>query len=259
MMIPKIIVKKMDIDLNINLICKYVNPDFNRKNKSRPFAERTYLLYPELRGKITDTLDNEEIYQIVKPSVEQVFDKKKIEIQNKIECLQVAFDKIQTSLMTNLINTFELEWHESEKEIICYVGCISSFPRSVITKEFFVSYEKDIDMLMMASIHEINHFVLFEKWKQMYGYHELNEPLYPDTLWFLEEMAVDPTLNIPSIQSIAPYPQKAYEQFYECMIDGISAEDNIINIFQNRTSMESFLTTAYDFIEANKDLLLKSL
>lgn len=255
-MIPKIIVKKMDINLNIELICKYVNPDFNKKNTSRPFAERTYLLYPELRGKILDDMNTEQIYEIVKPCVEQVFTDKRAEIDDKIIQLQSAFDKIQEQLMTNLLDVFEMEWQDEQEDFICYIGCISSFPRNVITKEFFVSYEKEIDMLMMASIHEINHFVLFEKWKQMHGYDKEKEPYYPETLWFLEEMAVDPTLNIPSIQNVAPYPQKAYEQFYERMIDGIAAEEHIINIYANRSSMEDFLDTAYEFIDKNKNVLL---
>ncbi|MDF2872339.1 MAG: hypothetical protein K0R05_3914 [Anaerocolumna sp.] len=256
MLIPKIVVEKMDQELNTRLICKYVNPEFNRKNKSRPFAERTYLLYPELRGKIQDSMDNEEIYKFVKPSVEQVFIEKELDIDRKIGQLQDSFDIIQKELIANLLNTFELKWPEEYKRITCYIGCISSFPRNVMTKEFFVSYEKDMEILMMASIHEINHFILFEKWKQMHGYHKETEPLYPDTLWFLEEMAVDPTLNLPCIQNIAPFPQKAYEQFYERMIDGISAENHIINIFINRTSIEDFLNTSYDFIDKNKSILL---
>lgn len=256
MLIPKIVVGKMDQELNIKLICKYVNPEFNKKNKSRPFAERTYLLYPELKGKILDSMDKEEIYKVVKPSVERVFVEKELDISRKIIQLQESFDTIQKELISNLLDTFELKWPEEYKCFSCYIGCISSFPRNVITKEFFVSYEKDIDMLMMASIHEINHFILFEKWKQMHGYDQENEPLYPDTLWFLEEMAVDPTLNIPCIQNVAPYPQKAYEQFYERMIDGISAEHHIINMFIKRTSIENFLNTAYGFIDKNKSILL---
>ncbi len=256
MLTPKIAVRKMDQELNIKLICKYVNPEFNKKNKSRPFAERTYLLYPELRGKILDSMDDEEIYKVVKPSVERVYLEKELDIERKIIQLQEAFDIIQDELISNLLCTFELKWPEEYKRFTCYVGCISSFPRNVMTKEFFVSYEKDIDMLMMASIHEINHFLLFEKWKQMHGYDRKNEPLYPDTLWFLEEMVVDPTLNIPCIQNVAPYPQKAYEQFYERMIDGIPAENHIINMFINRTSIENFLNTAYDFIDKNKSILL---
>ncbi len=57
---------------------------------------------------------------------------------------------------------------------------------------------------------------------------------------FLEEMAVDPTLNIAFIQQVAPYPQKAYDRFYKRMIDGISAEDHIINIYKSRSSIEDF-------------------
>lgn len=256
MFIPKVIVEKMDMELNLNLICKYVDPEFNRKNPTRPFAERTYLLYPELRGKITDNMGYKEICPIVKTSVENIFNEKGSEIQKKIEELQASLDLIERQLLFNLFQSFEMKWPEEQYNITCYVGCISSFPRNVMTKEFFLSYEKDIDMLMMIAIHEINHFVLFEKWKQMHGFDKEIEPMYPDTLWFLEEMAVDPTLNIPCIQDVAPYPQKAYEQFYECMIDGISAEDHIINIYKKRTSMEDFLDTAYDFIDRYKEVLL---
>ena len=195
-------------------------------------------------------------YPIVKPSVERVFSEKASEMNQKIEELQASFDLIQEQLLSNLIESFEMIWPEEYKFITCYVGCVSSFPRNVMTKDFFVSYEKDIDMLMMASIHEINHFVLFEKWKQMHGYDKEIEPMYPETLWFLEEMAVDPTLNIPCIQDVAPYPQNAYEQFYERMIDGISAEEHLINIYKNRSSMEDFLDRAYDFIDKHKEVLL---
>lgn len=256
MIIPRITVEKMDLELNTRLICRYVNPEFNRAYKFRAFDERTYLLYPELRGKISDGMSDDEIYRIVRPCVEQVFIQKEAEMNQKIVQLQSAFDIIQSPLMTNLINSFEMNWPEEQETIICNVGYVSSFPRNVITKSFFISYEKETDMLMMASIHEINHFVLFEKCKQMHGYDKPKEPLYPDTLWFLEEMAVDPTLNIPCIQNVASYPQRAYDQFYECMIDGFSAEQHIINIYESRVSIADFLDTAYDFIEAHKNLLL---
>jgi hypothetical protein len=188
--------------------------------------------------------------------VERVFAETAEEMDSKIYELQTAFDGIQEQLLLNLISLFEMAWPQDQKHIKCYVGCISSFPRNVMTKEFFVSYEKDMDMLMMASIHEINHFVLFEKWKQMHGYEAEKEPLYPDTLWFLEEMAVDPTLNVPCIQNVAPYPQKAYEQFYERSINGISAEEQIIKLFNGRTSMEDFLDKAYQFIDTYKEKLM---
>lgn len=256
MAVPKIVVEKMDLETNINFICRYVNPEFNRKNKSRPFAERTYVLYPELRGKITENMDEKEIYSIVRPCVERVLTEKAEEIDSKIYELQTAFDGIQEQLLLNLISLFEMAWPQDQKYIKCYVGCTSSFPRNVMTKEFFVSYEKDKDMLMMAAIHEINHFVLFEKWRQMHGYEAEKEPLYPDTLWFLEEMAVDPTLNVPCIQKVAPYPQKAYEQFYERNINGTSAEEHIINLFDDRTSMEDFLDKAYQFIDTYKERLI---
>lgn len=47
-----------------------------------------------------------------------------------------------------------------------------------------------------------------------------------------------------------------YDLFYERMVDGISAEQHIINMFTNRSSIENFLDTAYDFIDKNKEVLM---
>lgn len=89
-------------------------------------------------------------------------------------------------------------------------------------------------------MHEINHFVLFEKWKSMNGYAKAREPEQPEPLWFLEEMIVDPTLNTKALQEIVPYPQKAYEQFYTASI------------------IEEFLERTYRYIEDNlKELIEK--
>ena len=255
-MSPKIIVKKMDLETNIDFICRYVNPEFCKRNKTRPFAERTYQLYPDLRGKINDSMSDREIYEIVQPVVIRVYEEKLEEMNQKIRELQILFSKIEGPLMEQMTKLFQLDWPSQYENIICYVGCISSFPRNVMTKKFFISYEKDLDFLMMVSIHEINHFVLFEKWKQMHGYEKEEEPSYPEPLWFLLEMAVDPTLNTPIMQAAAPYPQKAYEQFYERFVDGMSAEDHIIKRYQQADSIEQFLDEAYGWIENHKDVLI---
>lgn len=254
-MIPEIIVKQLDLQTNIRLICRYINPEFVKKNKTRPFAERTYRLFPQLRGEIQDDMTNAEIYQIVAPCVQEVFEKKASEITQKIELLQETFSRLQEGFLTEMIDLFQLNWPTEQKQIECLVGCLSSYPRNVMTKQFFISYEKELDFLMMASLHEINHFVLFEKWKAMHGYNNPFEPLYPDTLWFLEEMAVDPTLNTERMQSVAPYPQKAYEQFYVPLENGKSPEDILIEIYQNSNSIEEFLNTSYRWIEKNKTIL----
>ena len=63
-------------------------------------------------------------------------------------------------------------------------------------------------------------------------------------------------LFIPIMQAAAPYPQKAYEQFYERFVDGMSAEDHIIKRYQQADSIEQFLDEAYDWIENHKDILI---
>jgi len=248
MRLPRLIVRKMDIETNIQMIARYIDPEFLRNNPTRPFAERTYQLYPELRGMIQDTTSRMELYVLAERAVRRRYETCREEMEQKIVQYEAALCTIWEPLLKELFHIFELEEAPGFETITCHMGAVSSYPRDVISKEYFISYEKDIEFLLMASIHEIDHFLLFEKWKQMHGYENKREPLYPDVLWFLEEMAVDPTLNLPAIQKIAPYPQKAYEQFYEILVEGKPAEAHICELYQQVSSMENFLDHAYDWI-----------
>ncbi|ABX42788.1 hypothetical protein [Lachnoclostridium phytofermentans] len=68
-MVPHITVKMIDPLLNVSFIARFLDPEFLAKNKSRPFSEGVYELFPTLRGKIEDTMTRNEIYNIVEPIV----------------------------------------------------------------------------------------------------------------------------------------------------------------------------------------------
>lgn len=210
MYIPKLVVKKIDINFNVNFICDLLDTDFLAKNKSLPFAQRVFGLFPELKKQITENTTKDEIYIVVDKVVRNNIIINDSEIEKRITQLQYAFDQFYEPLMEKMLELFELEWDIEQKEITCFLGCCPVFPRHVLTKEFYVNYSTVDERILKAGIHEINHFVLFEKWKSMHGYTSNTEPECPETLWLLEEIAVDPTLNETCLQMIAPYPQKAY-------------------------------------------------
>lgn len=245
MYIPKIIVKPLDIKTNVELIARYVNPSFNRTNKSRPFAEKTYKLYPKLKGLIEDNMTYDEVLHIVTPIVEQELMDSKEKIEKRIDYFKDEFDKYSDDLINELLNLFEVSW-EDEKDIDCFVGYIPFYPRSIVYKFFDVSYA-DEDRVFLGTAHEINHFVFFEKWKQLYGYNDSNEPLHPEPLWFTCELIVDPTLNTKRIQEITGYEHKAYEQFYTESIDGKIVMDYVKEFFNERNTIKEFIDKTYEF------------
>lgn len=91
--------------------------------------------------------------------------------------------------------------------------------------------------------------ILFDKWKAMYGYERNKEPEFPEPLWYLEELSIEPILNTSRIQRLAPIKHKAYDSFYKILIDGQSLPEQIQNIYNNSSNIEEYLTQSYKYIE----------
>ena len=86
--------------------------------------------------------------------------------------------------------------------------------------------------------------IFFDKWNEMHG-GNVTEPVWPDPLWYLEEIIVDPTLNEESVRKHTLYENRAYPQFYEPGETGESMMDRVQKLFRSRKSMEDFLEKAY--------------
>ncbi len=233
-MLPHIKVKISDIDFNVKSISELLYRENSRTNTSLPFQDRVFHTFPGLKEKIKEDFSNKEIYNIVEKVIYLEYEKnRKAMLERKVE-LQKRFDSIFPVILERMIDLFEMNWPEKYKEIACYLGLYAVFPRNVLDKAFWLHYQTPEETVIRASLHEINHFILFEKWKQMHGYTLTRESTHPEVLWFLEEMSVDPTLNSPKLQEVAPYPQRAYEKFYQNSWNGISFEQHIINIFNEK-------------------------
>lgn len=251
MLIPKIVVKISDFDYNVKSIAELLDTSFTDKNKSLPFRERVFRAFPILQERITDGMSNSDIYSIVENTLRKEYETNSLEMMERRLELQGKLETFLQPVLSRMLELFEVSWPVQQKEIICYLGLYTVFPRDVLTKEYWIHYRTSEDVILKASIHEINHFILFEKWKSMHGYNKIEQPNHPEALWFLEEMAVDPTLNNPVMQEVAPYYQRAYQKFYENNINGFSIEEYIIKFFHERNNMADFLDRSYEFITNN--------
>jgi len=248
---PHIIVSKIDPDKNIDLVARWISPSFNKVNKTLPFAESTYALFPDLRGKIGADMSAAQIRRIAALSVKRKLKENKGLIEEKIDFLQAYFHSINDGLLTALADVHETKWPADCTRINCYVGYIPRCPRDVVAKQFWVSCSMKDETIIKASVHEMGHFVFYEKWKEIYGPVLPKDLGRPSPRWYLEEMAVDPLLNDCAIQQIVPMEQRAYPQFYSEAINGTPIMDYIKSFYANRKSMEDFIANAFRFVEEN--------
>ena len=245
MFLPKLKIIQIHPEDNVQFIINYLSAD-KQKNNTRPFFEKTISLYPELKD-VGLTEDESLRNEIIKLAVLKRLADHKLEIQQRIEYFQEKFDSFIYNFIEAQCKLFNYEWKESQPEIICYVGYLPFYPRSAKDKCFYVSFQ-DEERVFSGAVHEINHMIFYEKWNEMHG-GSCEEKLWPDPLWYMEEIVVDPTLNDESVKKFTLYENKAYSQFY--VLEKGSNEsimDRVKVCYENRLNIEAFLEEAYSVI-----------
>jgi len=251
--LPQIKVEPLKLFYNQRLINMYLDPQ-KAKNTTRPFAEKTYAMYPELRGEI-DGKSDEDRKLIIDKAVEARLVAAEQDIQQRVLYFQKKFNSFLPGFIKAQCELYNYEWKEYHSVITCYVGYIPFYPRSVTDRWFYVSYN-DEERVFSGAVHEINHMIFCEKWKEMNGLKEFREPGFPDPFWLLEEMIVEPTLNDPKVKPHTLYENRAYDQFYTKTVDGKSFIEHLNEMYQDKTDIESFIRQAFDFVETNVSTLV---
>lgn len=245
MFLPKLNILPINPEENVKFIINYLSKD-KRKNNTRPFYEKTISLYPEL-AVIEEIEDEFFAEETIRKAVLKRLKDHEEEIRQRIEYFSKKFDTFIYDFIEAQCKLFNYEWKESQPEIICYVGYLPFYPRSAKDKCFYVSFQ-DEERVFSGAVHEINHMIFFEKWNKMHG-GSCEEKLWPDPLWYLEEIIVDPTLNEESVKKFTLYENKAYPQFYvpepgasESIMDRVKA------CYRRYENVESFLVEAYKIV-----------
>ena len=241
MFLPRVKVELINPEDNIRFIRNYLGKE-KKDNTTRPFHEKPLALYPELRD-IDRAVDEAEREEMIRRAVTKRLEENREEIRKRMDYFSERFDTFMDGFIEASCRLFNYEWKPDQPVITCYTGYLPFYPRSAAEKVFFVSYQ-DEERVFSGAVHEINHMIFFDKWNEMHG-GNVTEPAWPDPLWYLEEIIVDPTLNEKSVRKHTLYENRAYPQFYEPGETGESMMDRIQKLFRSRKSMEDFLEEAY--------------
>ena len=253
MFLPKVKFKKLDIEENLNCLVWYSKPE-NSKNSPLNFYQYTINLFPELNGKLKDNMRDEEVYRIldqyVKPILKDLYDN-----GDELEKYQKIWEKVNDNVMKDLEKKLNIKWNCDE--VVCRVGLLPVCPRDILQKTFDMNYGNKEDNIIAIGIHELCHFIYFEKWKEIYSNYNEEEFDNPHIAWYLSEAMIDPLINNEVFRKYTNGDLSAYSIFYEIFIDGKSVID-ILRNYVEKYPIEEAIRKGYELFR-NKENIIKNI
>lgn len=210
--------------------------------------EGTLFLYPELKRLTKE--DN--IKDIIQDRYNN-FIKKNNKLQEEYTTI---WNEYNDKYMLEISNYLNIKWPKEYKEISVGIGLIPVCPRYIKEKAFDI-HKKNKEDLIDTCMHELCHFLFFEKCKEIYPNWKYEDFDSPSLLWYLSEIIIDPILNSDGIQKIYKHKFKCYDIFYNVEIDNISLLDKITSIYKNN-SIETAIKESYNYLkEHEKEFISK--
>lgn len=247
----ELVVGKTSLEDNVTKIAETIALALDGKNEMLPYMDRIIKILPDIKGMLP-LFQADHSPKAIRSQIKGLLIRRLTEnaelIQERVQHFECLAQEKLTPALDMLLELFDLQY-EDRQVCRCYLGLYNPFPRNVLTREYWLHYGIPDETFLRASLHEINHMILFDKWKEMHGYAEEQEPDYPDILWFLEELAIEPTLNDERIQKILPIRHQAYDSLKELVIEGKPITGHIQEIYNTSGNIEEFLDQSYHFLE----------
>lgn len=166
---------------------------------------------------------------------------------------------IEERYLSVLSSIMEIGWPSRRRSIKAFVSINPICPRFLDDWSFsiYYSYEK-IGRTKEIIMHEICHFLYFEKWKEMFPDSDREMYESPHIEWHLSEILAPVILNDPRIQEILKTKAGFYREHMRIKIGNKTAPRFFNDLYKQHTkkdsSFEQFLRDAYKEIKKHKKL-----
>lgn len=224
--------------------------------------------YPNISFKISKEKDNEVCIEhseglplkasgkanIIK-YVESVYKLRLKDIQTSRQLLQVEWDKVHPEVMKRLQEIMDIGW--PDKSITGFMTLNKICPRDLDNWSFFVEAFANVEAQKGICLHEITHFLFFEKWKQVFKNFDVKEFNKPGLAWNLSEILVEPIDEDVVLKKLVPSTAKAYARYYKTKI--IGGNESVIEHFKKiyldyNSDFTELLKVSYDEINRLKSM-----
>ncbi|MCC7552119.1 hypothetical protein KO317_00445 [Candidatus Micrarchaeota archaeon] len=122
-------------------------------------------------------------------------------------------------------------------------------PRYLEKRTFDLYYKENIKNMKAITIHELLHFIYFDKWKKIFPKDDISKFEAPNKIWHLSEMVPKIILNDKKIQHIFKYPFSSYKEYDLYLINGKPVVYGLQEIYEKRKNFTDFLKKSRKFVD----------
>ena len=199
----------------------------------------------QLKGK-SEQQQYDYIFKIISP----LYDNAKKEMEEKKELFQRHWDTHQSSINEEFAKIFDYEI--PNKKCIGNVNLNPISPRYIENWSFDLPHGYTASEAFSISIHEIIHFLWFNKWKKIFPNWKPQDFECPSFSWLLSEISVDPIIkNSELLTKLTLKNQRAYDYFYT---DKFIDEKTPVEIFRklySENSLDQYMKKGLSILNKN--------
>ncbi len=211
--------------------------------------------YPAMEKKLAGVSSNKEREIIERAFFSSILKTKSKQFLKKQKRFQKAWNKINHPVMRALEVVVECEWPATDKIFTAYMTPNPICPRWLKERKFHIYYRKKISNMKATVVHEIHHFIYFEKWKQLFPDWKWKEFETPHLVWKLSEMVPGIVLNGARIQKYVKWKHHAYKEFERISIHGKPLMSYLQKYYDERKDFEDFLKKSWKFVQKNEKII----
>jgi len=195
----------------------------------------------------------DEGYKIIYPILKKEYESSEVVIAEKLYEIKRYWRKEEEDILEILNSVFDYTIKD-EKDIIAEFSINAVCPRYLEKWSFDVNYRKSIEEIILACIHEIIHFIWFEKWSEVFPDSNKNEYNAPNTPWLLSEIAIDAILKETRLEKYCVDDKPAYSYFYDIMIEDKNMMEYFRELFVSN-NIQDFMIKGYKYVLKNREMI----
>jgi len=181
-----------------------------------------------------------------------LYNSKLPELEKISKNFQKEWDKDGEKLLTALSDIVEKEWPEDSKVLKAWISLNPICPRFLDQRAFDIYWKFSLDKMKTIALHEILHFIWFEKWKEIFPNYDKKEFESPHLVWKLSEMVPLAVLSDNSIQEIFKHEPSVYNEWKSKQINGKPLLDHLQTIYDDKKSFEDFVKKSWEFVREHE-------
>lgn len=250
--LPKITFRLMTFIENMDLMAMFIHDELNQEDKANIIFFKDK--YPEIKDIDFSKMTQEQISDFLQSKLSISWHEEMKSSDNIVNDFQSNWDQINDDVMRDLANRLNIDWPEDSLNILARVGIMAACPRYVEERVYDTYIYADVARMRVTAIHEICHFLYFEKWQELLGNYWGEGCDNPHIVWLLSEAMIDPLLNNDVFRKYTNAEIFSYDVFYNTMINDASIIDYLREIVINKPIDEA-IKDSYAFFMENQQII----